>query len=194
MSGDDPLALLRTRRSRPALAAPAPDPDTLRDMLAAAGSAPDHGRLRPWRFVVVDGPALGSLGDAFAAAHAERIPDAHPSELDRSRMKALRAPLVVIVVSAPRLHPKVLVWEQRATAACVAHGLLLAAHTLGFGAMWRTGWVGDAPKVRAHLGLHDGGDDGCLREEVTGWIYLGTPIGPRPVPRPEVEPPVTWLG
>lgn len=194
MSGDDRLRMLRTRRSSPALAAPAPDRDTLRDMLAAAGSAPDHGRLRPWRFVVVDGPALGPLGDAFAAAHAERKPDATPVELDRSRAKALRAPLVVVVVSTPRSHPKVLAWEQRATAACVAHGLTLAAHALGFGAMWRTGWFGDAPKVRAHLGLHDGSDYGRLREEVTGWIYLGTPVGPRTVPRPAVELPVTWLG
>jgi nitroreductase len=53
--------------------------------------------------------------------------------------------------------------------------------------MWRTGWYGEAPKVRAHLGLYDG-------EEVTGWIYLGTPAGPVPSPRPDAEPSVTWLG
>jgi nitroreductase len=79
------------------------------------------------------------------------------------------------------------VWEQRAAAACVAHGLLLAAHARGFGAMWRTGWFGEAPKVRTHLGLVDG-------EEVTGWVHLGTPAGPAAPPRPTALPPVTWLG
>lgn len=91
------------------------------------------------------------------------------------------------MVAAPRAHPTVPAWEQRATAVCVAHGVVLAAHATGFGAMWRTGWFGDAPKVRAHLGLTDD-------EEVTGWIYLGTPAGPVPPPR-RVDPvPVTWLG
>ncbi|WP_219413398.1 nitroreductase family protein [Pseudonocardia nigra] len=184
---DDPLALLRDRRSRPALTAPAPDRDVLRHLLTAACSAPDHGRLRPWRFIVVDDAARGSLGDSFAAAHAERDPSADPAELDRTRAKALRAPMIVIVVGTTRPHPKVPEWEQRAAAACVAHGVVLGAHALGFGAMWRTGWFGEAPKVRAHLGLADG-------EEVTGWIYLGTPAGAAPAPRPATEPPVTWLG
>lgn len=183
----DALAMLHTRRSRPALTAPAPDRSELRALLSAASSAPDHGRLRPWRFVVIDGAALGPLGDAFAAAHAERAADATVAELARTRAKPLRAPMIVVVVAAPREHPKVPGWEQRAAAACVAYGLTLAAHARGFGAMWRTGWYGDAPKVRAHLGLLDG-------EEVTGWIYLGTPAGPPPVPRPDVEPSVTWLG
>jgi nitroreductase len=182
----DLLALLRGRRSRPAVAAPAPDPAELHELLVAACSAPDHGRLRPWRFVVVDGTARKSLGDAFAAAQAERNPSANPVELARLRVQPLRAPMIVVVVGAPREHPKVPVWEQRAAAACVAHGLLLAAHARGFGAMWRTGWFGEAPKIRAHLGLVAG-------EEVTGWIYLGTPAGSVPAPRAAVEPSVTWL-
>jgi len=184
--GDDLLAVLRSRQSSPALIAPAPDRDQLRQLLLVAGSAPDHGRLRPWRFVVVDGPAIGPLGDAFAAAHAERDPGSDAAGLDRSRAKALRAPMIVVVVGTPREHPKVPVWEQRAAAACAAYGLMLAAHACGFGAMWRTSWFGEAPKVRAHLGLLDG-------EEVTGWIFLGTPAGRAPAPRAELEPPVTWL-
>lgn len=181
------MALLRDRRSRPALTAPAPDRAMLREMLGAASSAPDHGRLRPWRFVVIDGPALGTLGDVFAAAHAERSPAVSADELARTRTKPLRAPMIVAVVATPREHPKVPVGEQHATAVCVAHGLTLAAHGRGVGAMWRTGWYGDAPKVRAHLGLRD-------TEELIGWIYLGTPAGPLPAPRPEAELPVTWLG
>ncbi|MFC4950624.1 nitroreductase family protein [Pseudonocardia sp. GCM10023141] len=165
---------------------PAPDRAQLRELLLAAGSAPDHGRLRPWRFIAIEGASLGPLGDAFASAHAERDPAATDVELGRSRSKPLRAPLIVVVVACPREHPKVPAWEQRAAAVCAAHGLTLAAHAVGFGAMWRTGWYGDAPKVRAHLGLLD-------TEDVTGWIYLGTPRGNPPPPRPAEEPPVTWL-
>jgi Nitroreductase len=183
----DALALLRDRRSRAALTVPAPGPDEVRALLVAAGSAPDHGRLRPWRFVVVTGAGLGALGDAFAAAHAEREPTASPAELDRSRSKPRRAPMIVVVVGGVREHPKVPAWEQRAAVACAAYGVVLGANALGYGAMWRTSWYGEAPKVRAHLGLADG-------EEVTGWIYLGTPAGHDPVPRPQLEPPVTWLG
>ncbi|MCY7340731.1 MAG: nitroreductase family protein, partial [Pseudonocardia sp.] len=110
-TGHELLALLRDRRSRAALTAPAPGPDRLRDMLAAAGSAPDHGRLRPWRFVVVTGSGLASLGDAFAAAHAEREPAATPEDVERSRAKPLRAPMIVVVVATPRAHPRIPLWE-----------------------------------------------------------------------------------
>jgi nitroreductase len=183
---DETLMVMRTRRSRAALAAPAPTPGELRELLLAACAAPDHARLRPWRFIVLEDTALVSLGETFAAAHAEREPHASPAELARTRTKPLRAPMIVVVVAAPREHPKVPAWEQRAAAACVAHGLTLAAHARGYGAMWRSGWFGEAPKVRAHLGLRD-------TEDVTGWIYLGTPAGPEPAPRAEVDPPVTWL-
>lgn len=183
----DVVAALRGRRSRPALTGPAPDHDELRQLLSAACSAPDHGRLRPWRLIVVDSAARGPLGDAFAAAHAERDPAASPEELDRTRAKAMRAPMIVVVVGAPRPHPKVPLREQQASAACVAYGLVLAADARGFGAMWRTGWFGDAPKVRAHLGLAED-------EEVTGWIYLGTPAGSPPAPRTPLDLPVSYLG
>jgi nitroreductase len=184
--GEDPLAVLRDRRSRAALASPAPPRGELQEILDAAWSVPDHGRLRPWRFIVIEEAARDLLGDAFAAAHAEREPTADSAELHRTRKKPLRAPLIVVVVATPRPHPKVPVWEQRATAACVAYSVVLAAHVRGLGAMWRTGWYGEAPKVRAHLGLVDG-------EEVTGWVYLGTPAGPEPPPRPPADPPVTWF-
>ncbi|MFC5994930.1 nitroreductase [Pseudonocardia hispaniensis] len=182
----DPLAPLRDRRSCPLLTTPAPSADEVRAMLTAACSAPDHGRLRPWRFIVIDASARGPLGDAFAAGLIERDPATDPEALDRIRDKALRAPMIVVVVSSPRTHPTVPVWEQQASAACVAYGLVLAADALGYGAMWRTGWFGEAPKVRAHLGLAD-------HEDVTGWIYLGTPPGSARPPRRAAELPVSWL-
>lgn len=179
------LAALRERRSRPMLGLPGPSPDDLREIMLAAVSAPDHGRLRPWRFIVVDSAARSSLGDAFATAHAEREPSASTDELDRVRAKAHRAPTILVVVTAPQPHPVVPAWEQRASATCVAHGVVLAADAMGFGAIWRTGWFGDAPKVRAHLGL-------AYHEDVTGWIYLGAPVGRR-APRIAPELSVSWL-
>lgn len=183
----EPLALLHGRRSHPSLVAPAPDPGQLDELLRAACAAPDHGRLRPWRFVVVDATARGALGEAFAAATSERDPAATPRDLAHARAKVLRAPMIVVVVGAPRPHPKIPVREQRAAATCVAYGLTLAAHARGFGAMWRSGWYGEAPKVRAHLGLAES-------EEVAAWVYLGTPAGHPPPPRALVDPSVTWLG
>jgi nitroreductase len=184
---DTAAVLMRERRSRPRLAAPAPGRAELAEMLVTACAAPDHGRLRPWRFVVLESAGLPALGEAYAAAHAERSPAATAAELARTRDKPLRAPMIVAVIGCPQPHPKIAEAEQVASAVCVAHGLLLAAHGAGYGAMWRSGWYGEAPKVRAHLGLLD-------HEQVVGWIYLGTPVGPAPAPRPEVELPVTWLG
>ena len=179
------LAALRERRSRPMLGLPGPDATDVDEMLVAAMSAPDHGRLRPWRFIVIDGDARTGLGDAFAAAHAARSPESRPEDIERARAKAHRAPMIIVVVAAPQEHPTIGAWEQRASAVCVAHGILLAADALGYGAFWRTGWLSEAPEVRSHIGLAD-------HEDVTGWIYLGSPMG-RPAPRVTPEPPVSWL-
>lgn len=184
-SGRAVLTALRRRRSRPMLGLPGPDPDDLREMMLAAVSAPDHGRLRPWRFIVVDTTARAGLADAFAAAYVERDPAATDEELDRVRAKAHRAPTIVVVVASPVPHPTIPAWEQRASATCVAHGMVLAADAMGYGAIWRTGWFGQAPKVRAHLGLAE-------HEDVTAWIYLGSPLG-RPAPRVAPELSVNWL-
>ncbi len=175
------LACLTGRRSVGRLVEPAPSDDELATLLQAAVAAPDHGRLRPWRFVVVDGPGLDRLGAAYAAAHAEREPGAGADAWAAARDKPRRAPLIVAVVARPTPARKVPDWEQLASAACAAYGICLAAHALGYGAMWRTGWYGDAPAVRELLGLAD-------RETVAGWIYLGTvPDDCVPAPRPPAD-------
>lgn len=177
----DALECLSTRRSVARLAEPAPDDDTLRRLLAAAVNAPDHGLLRPWRFLVLRGRARERLGDAFAAAHAAREPDAGEDAYSRTRRKPLRAPLLLAVIASPKPSAKIPAWEQEASAACVAYGVCLAAHALGWGAMWRTGWYGDAPLVRAHLGL-------AAHERMTGLLYVGRAAdGTRPPPRTTVD-------
>ncbi len=178
----DAIECIMTRRSSGRLVEPAPSAGDLDALLRAAMAGPDHGRLRPWRFVVVRGPGLERLGEVFAKAHAAREPTVPAAELERTRGKPLRAPLIVAVVSSPRPSPKVPRWEQVASTAAAAENLCLAAHALGYGCMWRTGWYGKAPEVRDHLGLSD-------EESVMALVYLGTePEGTRPPPRPDTDP------
>lgn len=183
----DPLAGITGRRSTPKLDEPAPDDHEVRAMLAAAATAPDHGLLQPWRAVVLRGAARERLGEAFAAAHREREPGCRPEDYERTAGKPLRAPLIVAVIARARPHGKIPEWEQLVTAGCAAQNLCLAAHALGYGSMWRTGWYADEPIVRDHLGLQ-------AHEQVVGWIYLGTPKGSAPPARPpaNLDERVSW--
>lgn len=170
---------LLSRRSVGKLTEPAPDDAAVARMLEAAVTAPDHGLVRPWRFVVLRGAARERLGDAFAAALLARRPDAGDAAVEADRSKPLRAPLLVAVVCAPQPSIKAPEWEQLASAAAATQNLLLAAHGLGFGAMWRTGWFVASDEVRADLGL-------AATERLIGLVYVGTPAAPPPE-RPAVD-------
>lgn len=179
----DALSCLLGRRSVGRLVAPAPDATQLQVLLEAAVAAPDHGQLRPWRFVVVQGEGLVEMGAVYARAHAAREPGADAGALEKTAAKPLRAPMVVAVICTPLTAAEtwsgkdIPAWEQLAAASAAAQNLCLAAHALGFGSMWRTGWYGEAPEVRAAMGMADG-------EQLVGWIYLGTvPQGATIAPR-----------
>ncbi|AXV05430.1 Nitroreductase family protein [Euzebya pacifica] len=183
----DALTAIATRRSVPRLVAPGPDEVTLERLLQAAVAAPDHGQLQPWRFVVIEGDARERLGEVFARAHAAREPDADPGALDKTACKPLRAPTIVAAVSTPFTPEEawngkaVPTWEQEAAVAAAVQNLCLAAHAMGLGAMWRTGWFGDAPEVREALALRE-------PDRIIGWVYLGTiPASHRPAPRRPAE-------
>jgi nitroreductase len=164
---------LLSRHSARALAEPAPDAGALELIFAAAVRAPDHGRLRPWRFVVIGGTARARLGELLAAHLAGGA--ARPSEetLERERQKAFRAPLIVAV--AAHLNPAVKIpqVEQLLAAGAAAHAMMLAAAALGFGAMWKTGSAAYDPQVLAGLGLEAG-------DALVGFLYLGTETQPAP--------------
>ena len=137
----DALEAVLTRHSVPPafLAEPAPDDATLERILAAGASAPDHGRLRPWRFIVIRGPARARLGEVFAEALVRRQPDAPAPALEQERARPLRAPLLIVV--GARLepqHPKIPEIEQILSTAAAAQSILIAAHALGYGAKWLT--------------------------------------------------------
>lgn len=162
------LALLLGRNSQTQLSAPAPNAEQLDLIYRAALRAPDHGWLRPWRFLTIEGPALTSLGDLFANAAENRNPVITADELEKFRKQPLRAPMIITVIATVKEHPKVPAQEQIIAAGCAAHGILLAAHALGYGAVWRTGDNASDLYVAEGLGLSEG-------ESIVGFIYLGTP-------------------
>lgn len=172
--------LLTTRRSTPSrlLAAPGPDQATLEAMLAEAVRVPDHGKLAPWRFLLVRGAARQRLGDLLAARRLELEPVAADAVVEKDRRRFSHAPLVVVAVG--RLDPdhRIPVQEQLLSGGCVCFSLLLAAHARGFGAQWLTGWAAYDRAIAGRLGLGE-------HEHVLGFIHIGTaaeavPERPRP--------------
>jgi nitroreductase len=183
------LEALTTRASPLALGEPGPDGAAIEVMLGAAARAPDHGRLRPWRFIVITGHARHALGDVFAAGLHRREPDASPAILDKERAKPLRAPLVVIVVARVRDHRNVPAIEQVVSAGAAAQNILVAAHALGYGGFWRTGAAAYDSGIKEALGLR-------AQDAIVGFLYLGTVAVPAPsLPRSApAEFVVYWTG
>jgi nitroreductase len=169
----DPLHALHHRRSTPSrtLAEPGPDPGQLAAMLACAVHVPDHGKLAPWRFLLIRGDARASLGELLASRSVERFPGAAPASIEKDRMRFAHAPLVVAVIG--RLTPghKVPEQEQLLSGGAACMSLLLAADALGFGGQWLTGWPAYDEAVRTRLGV-------AADERVLGFIHLGTPTVP----------------
>ncbi len=179
----DAIEALTTRASVPRLGEPAPSDVELQTIVRAALRAPDHGMLRPWRFITIAGPARAKFGDVLATALAARTPDVPAAAVENERAKPLRAPLILAVVAAvdPQ-HPKIPEIEQVTSAAAAAQNIAVSAHALGFGCFWRTGQPAYDPMVKGALGL-------AATDHVVGWMYLGTPTEPAPDKgrRPAVE-------
>lgn len=176
----DAITALLTRSSAKRTIDPAPSPEDLETMLRAAVQAPDHGRLRPWRFITVQGEARSALGRVFAGALAERDPDASSAALDREAGKLLRAPLVIVVVCHPADGNGVPEIEQIVSAGAAAQNILLAAFDLGYGAIWRTGAQAYDRRVHEALGL-------APSDTIVGFVYVGTPESTLPARIP-VDP------
>ncbi|MFD3563408.1 nitroreductase [Streptomyces sp. NPDC058686] len=178
------LEAVLSRRSAARLTEPAPGRDDLERLVQAAATAPDHGRLRPWRLVPVSGDERARLGDALGEAAAS------PEQARRAAAKPLRAPLLLSIVHCPVPdHPKVSDWEQLAATTAMVTTLSLLLHSHGWGSIWRTGRAVQAPQVRKYLGLADG-------EQLLGWLYIGTrsASGAAPErPPPDTTTKITWL-
>jgi nitroreductase len=165
------LDVLLNRVSVPRLIDPAPDAAQREILFNAAMRAPDHGQLRPFRFITVEGSARERMGEMLAQALQASGTEITPQALEKARLGPLRAPLVVVVVARLQEHYKVPKTEQLITAGCAAHSVLLASYALGIGAVWRTGELAYSPLVAKGFGLADG-------EQVIAFLYLGTPQNP----------------
>jgi nitroreductase len=177
-----PLALLSSRRSAKArdMVAPGPDAAQLDAMLAIATRVPDHGKLAPWRFVVIDPEQREAFAELLKTAFRAQKPEAEDFELEAAEQFARQAPTLIVALSAPKPESHIPLWEQQLSAGAAVMNLLHAATAMGFGASWLTGWAAYDETVRAAVA-----EPG---ERVAGFVFIGTPGRPldeRPRPKPE---------
>ena len=176
-----PLSLLATRRSgKPRdLIAPGPDPAQLEAMCAIAARTPDHGKLAPWRFVIVDAAQRDRLAALITAGYRAERPGAKRVEIEALEQFARQAPALVVVLSAPNPASHIPLWEQELSAGAACMNLLHACHAMGFAGGWLTGWPAYSDAVRDAFG--------AAPERIAGFVFIGTPAKPleeRPRPDP----------
>jgi nitroreductase len=185
-----PFSLLSTRRSgKPRdLVAPGPDDAQLRQILEIAARTPDHGKLAPWRFVIVPEDKRGALAKVITQAYRVERPQAARLEIEALEQFASQAPVLVVALSSPKVESHIPLWEQELSAGAACMNLLHAAHALGFAGGWLTGWSAYSDAVRDAFGAEP--------ERIAGFLFLGTPgkqLEERP--RPDLEKIIsTWDG
>ena len=176
-----PLSLLATRRSgKPRdLVAPGPDAAQLATILEIAARVPDHGKLAPWRFVVVGEDQRARLSALITDAYRRERPQAAATEIASLDQFAHQAPTLVVALFSPRTESHIPVWEQQLSAGAACMNLLHAAHASGFAGGWLTGWPTYSNEVRDAFGAEP--------ERIVGFIFIGTPSRPLDErPRPDM--------
>ena len=186
------LDTLQHRHSFPAsqLLEPGPNDQQLGEIFRCAVAAPDHGKLRPWRFIVIRGEGRHALSEVFVNAARKRDPEISEQKLERLREKPLRSPVIVVIVATLTAdHPKAPVIEQTLSAGAAVQLMQLGASAIGFGSIWLTGDNAYDPNVKSALGVNPS-------DQITGFLYLGTPPPERPSrQRPDITDHVsTWNG
>ncbi len=168
----DAIEALQNRTASPRLVEPAPSEAELETILKAGLRAPDHGMLRPWRFLLVRGDARNKLGELFVE---KRAPDTEEQK-NKLLNAPLRAPLVIVCVAEIQDHPKVPPVEQICATAAAVQNMSVAIHALGYSSIWRTGPVAFDDGIKESLGF-------TPRDEIVGYLYVGSPtFADRPVP------------
>ncbi len=183
----DLFEAIKTRYSAKTVKADEVPHDLIEKILDAGNRAPNHFKVRPWRFFVLTGTARNKLGDVMAASQHDRLPDLPQVGLDKTRALPLRAPVIIAVGVDKPAEAKVLEMENIMAVAAACQNMLLAVHALGLGAVWRTGeWTQDA-KVKEFLGLaHD--------QHIAGFLYIGYPEpGGAPLEKPSFEERTIWV-
>lgn len=185
-----PLSLLATRRSGKArdMIAPGPEEAELAQILEIAARTPDHGKLAPWRFVVVPQDARDALAAGIVAAYRAEKPDAGRLEIEAMDQFARQAPTLVVVLASPRVGSHIPLWEQELSVGAVTMNLLHAVHASGYAGCWLTGWSAFSDGVRDLFG--------AAPERIAGFVFIGTPgkmLEERP--RPDMAKTVSvWAG
>lgn len=185
----DALDTILSRASNPMLGDPAPDGRALDLILQAGLRAPDHGKLRPWRFVLIRGDARAKWAEVVVAALRAREPDAPEAAIEKQRKRALETPVIIALGARVRPGHKIPEIEQVLSVGAAAMNMLNAAHALGYGAVWLTGANAYDPRVIEALGLE-------ATDRLVGFLFVGTakapPLAAR---RPEVaDHAVDWSG
>lgn len=182
-------AYLASRRSgKPRdMVAPGPDAAQLQQIIGAAMRTPDHGKLAPWRFVVVEAEQRAELAALLKRAYLKEKPDAGRLELESMEQFAHQAPALVVVLSSPVIGSKIPLWEQELSAGAAVMNLLHGAHALGFVGGWLTGWPSFNTDVRDAFGSAD--------ERIAGFVFIGSPSRPLDErPRPDYTAVVSRWG
>lgn len=175
-----PLTLLATRRSgKPRdMVAPGPNDIEIDRMVALAARVPDHGKLAPWRFVVVPDERRGAFADKLVAAYRAERPEAGRLEIEAMQSFATQAPALVVVLSSPK-PSHIPLWEQELSAGAACMNLVSAATAMGYVAGWLTGWPAFSDAVRDLFG--------AAPERIAGFVYIGSPAKPlEERPRPDL--------
>ena len=179
------LQAIQARTSALKLGEPGPSRAHIEQIIQAGTRAPDHGRLRPWRFVVLEGAARTKLGDAMAAMLRAKVPDITADQLNSERAKALRAP-TIIAVAAKITRGKIPEIEQVLAAGAAAQNMFLAARALGYGVMWKTGGAAYDANVKALLSL-------APEDHIVAFLHLGTTVTEGPLVEAPTAGVVRWL-
>ncbi len=178
-SKQDIYHFLVQRKSASILVEPQPDLEDLQKILQVGGTVPDHGGLKPYRFIVIEGDARHAFADAMVNSSEERKGTLDDKMKAKVKAKAFAAPLQIVIVFSPIENGKVAAWEQMAAASCTGYAISLAANALGFETVWKSfGEPGSAMKKLFHL---------KDQEKVLGWVNIGRDKDPERTPREPLD-------
>jgi nitroreductase len=173
------LSILQKRVSITKLIEPTPNHTELLEVFKAAARAPDHGKLQPWRFLIIEAEGLQALSQIFLTALTQSNPDISPSVIEKTKNMPFRAPMIIVAIAKCQEQSKVPKMEQIIACGAATQNLLNALFALNYGAVWRTGDLAYDKHVAQSLGLVES-------EEIIGFIYVGTPAVEIPEP-PKVD-------
>ena len=163
----DAIKNILNRRSSKKLVPPYPSEDEMRIVYKAALRAPDHAWLRPSSFIEVTGKGLDKLSDIFSSYAIDNIKDLNELKIKKYKNAPYRAPMIIILISSIKAHPKVPKIEQMLSTSAAAQNILLALNALGYGAIWRTGLFALNKMIGQYYDLSE-------NQEILGYLYIGT--------------------